>query len=96
LQVAQALEGQSFKTFGDLRAAVWQTIGADADLSAAFKPKSFAELQNSRAPFAPPAFQNEQFGLKFNLHHVDPVATGGKVYDLSNLRMGVRPKTWTG
>ena len=92
LQVAQALKGQSFNTFGDLRSAVWRAIAADENLSGAFRQKSFSEIEAGRAPFAPPAFQNTQFGLKFNLHHVQSIAAGGKVYDLSNLRI-VSPVT---
>ena len=92
LQVGLALKGQRFNTFGELRSAVWQAIVADEDLSGAFRQKSFREMEAGRAPFAPPAFQNSQFGLKFNLHHVEPIATGGNVYDLSNLRI-VSPLT---
>lgn len=87
LQVARQLDGKSFNTFGELRSAVWESIGNNPDLNATFRQKSFNELQAGRAPFAPPAFQNEQFGLKFNLHHVDPIAAGGAVYDLSNLHI---------
>jgi hypothetical protein len=92
LQVGLALKGQTFNTFGELRSAVWRAVAADEDLSGAFRQKSFGEMQAGRAPFAPPAFQNSQFGLKFNLHHVESIATGGNVYDLSNLRI-VSPLT---
>lgn len=94
LQVARALEGQSFKTFPELQSAVWRTIGNDAELSAGFGEQALGQMSIGNAPFAPRAFQNSQFGGRFNLHHVDPIGTGGAVYDLSNLRI-VSPRVHT-
>jgi len=89
LQVAKQLDGQSFKTFPDLQAAIWRTIGSDAELSASFGPQSLAQTAKGNAPFVPPAFQTNasNAGMRFNLHHVDPISDGGAVYDLSNLRI---------
>ena len=87
LQVARQLEGQSFKTFDELREAVWRTIGNDAELNAGFGQQAMGQMGIGNAPFAPRAFQNDQFGGRFNLHHVDPIANGGAVYDLSNIRI---------
>ena len=91
LQVARQLEGQSFKTFPELRDAIWQTIAKDPELNSGFGLKSLQQMESGYAPFAPRAFQNDAFGMRFNLHHVQPIGGGGAVYDLSNLRI-VSPK----
>lgn len=93
LQVAQALEGQSFKTFGDLRAAIWRTVAADTDLNSGFSRASLAQMSEGNAPFAPRAFQTNgsDAGMRFNLHHIEPISLGGSVFDLSNLQI-VSPK----
>jgi len=87
LQVATALEGRAFKTFGDMQSAVWKSIANDVDLSAGFGFQSLGNMRVGNAPFAPPNLRNAQFGERFNLHHVNPVANGGGVYDLSNIRI---------
>lgn len=95
LQVAKQLEGRSFQTFDELRGAVWQAIARDGELSKGFGLKNLQQMESGYAPFAPRALQNEAFGLRFNLHHVRSIGTGGPVYDLSNIRI-VSPKTHYG
>jgi hypothetical protein len=50
-------------------------------------------MQDGYAPYAPAEYLNESgaFGQGFNLHHIEPIATGGPVYDLSNIQI-VSPK----
>ena len=45
------------------------------------------------APFAPPEYQTglSDAGMRFNIHHVESIESGGTVYDLSNLQI-VSPK----
>ena len=91
LQVARQLTGKSFNNFGELQSTIWKTVAADSELSAAFRQVSYDRMVAGFAPFAPPAFQNVQFGTRFNLHHESWIVNGGAVYDLSNIRI-VSPK----
>ena len=97
LQVAQQLNGRSFNNFGELRSAVWDAIANSVELSAGFGRASLAQIREGNAPFAPSAYQTNRSnaGLRFNLHHVESIASGGKVYDLSNLQI-VSPKVHYG
>lgn len=95
LQVARQLEGQSFKTFPELQAAIWRSIGSDPELSIGFSQQAIGQMSVGNAPFAPKAFQSAQFGARFNLHHIEPVATGGAVYDMSNIQI-VAPRVHGG
>lgn len=92
-QVADALMGKEFSSFDDLRSAVWEHIGKNPELSSGFTPRNVQLMQDGYAPLAPRQYLNESgaFGKSFNLHHIDPVANGGAVYDLSNLQI-VSPK----
>jgi hypothetical protein len=93
-QVAQSLVGRQFNTFADLQAAIWEGIAADPELNVGFGRASLSNMLEGNAPFAPPAYQNAQFGGRFNLHHVEPIGSGGAVYDLSNLSI-VSPRIHT-
>jgi hypothetical protein len=97
LQVARQLEGQTFNRFGDLRAAIWRSVANDADLSTGFGKASLGQMAEGNAPFAPRVYQTNpsDAGMRFNLHHIETVASGGPVYDLSNLRI-VSPKVHFG
>jgi YD repeat-containing protein len=88
-QVGDALVGRAFASFKDLRSAIWENIGTNAELNSGFSRQNVINMRNGLAPFAPPAFLNESgaFGQSFNLHHIQPISAGGAVYDLSNLRI---------
>jgi hypothetical protein len=88
-QVADALVGQQFSSFGDLRAAIWRTIAENNDLSGGFNARNLGSMKSGYAPFAPSAFQvnASDAGMRFNLHHINPIEFGGAVYDLSNLQI---------
>ncbi len=88
-QVGDALVGQSFNTFGDLRQAIWEHIGSDAELNSGFSRANLAKMNDGLAPSAPTGWLNETgaFGDSFNIHHANPIELGGAVYDLSNLQI---------
>jgi hypothetical protein len=92
-QVGDALAGKEFRTFDDLRGAIWENIGNNPDLTVGFSRQNIVQMQNGFAPFAPSEFLNDSgaFGQSFNLHHFEPISEGGSVYDLSNLQI-VSPK----
>ena len=96
-QVANALVGQQFSSFGDLRAAVWKSVGTNLELNSGFSPSNVGNMQAGYAPIVPKAFQvNTSYaGMRFNLDHITPISKGGAVYDLSNLRI-VSPLVHTG
>jgi len=93
-QVGDALVGQTFNSFDDLRSAIWGEIGSNADLSGGFSRANLAQMMNGNSPFAPSEYLADTgaFGDRFNLHHIDPISEGGSVYDLSNLQI-VSPQT---
>ena len=88
-QVADQLVGRTFNSFSDFRAAFWQAVAADPDLRGSFGATSLANMQIGNAPFAPRAMHiNESdAGMRFNLHHVQPIQSGGAIYDLGNLEI---------
>ncbi|WP_157215363.1 LysM peptidoglycan-binding domain-containing protein [Flavisphingomonas formosensis] len=92
-QVADALVGRNFNSFNDLRSAIWEQIGGNAELNGGFSRGNLGQMNAGNAPFAPSEYLADSgaFGERFNLHHIDPIANGGPVYDLSNLRI-VSPK----
>lgn len=76
-----------------MRAAIWRTVAADTDLNSGFSRASLAQMSQGSAPFAPRTFQTNgsDAGMRFNLHHIEPISLGGSVFDLSNLQI-VSPK----
>jgi len=92
-QVGDALAGQSFKAFGDLRQAIWEQIGSNSELNSGFSRANLAKMNDGLSPSAPTNYLTESgaFGDSFNIHHAIPIENGGAVYDLSNLRI-VSPK----
>lgn len=92
-QVAADLVGREFKTFHEMRAAIWRSIVSKPELTQHFGASSLGNMRRNFAAFAPREFQvgRGPFNQRFNLHHIDPVENGGAVYDLSNLQI-VSPK----
>jgi hypothetical protein len=88
-QVANDLVGREFSTFDDLREAIWLSIASKEELNGTFSASNLGNIEAGNAPFAPTEFQADQSqsGLRFNLHHVEPIEAGGDVYDLSNLQI---------
>nr|WP_288410501.1 hypothetical protein [uncultured Herbaspirillum sp.] len=92
-QVGEALAGQSFNTFGNLRQAIWEQIGSNPELNSGFSRANLAKMNDGLAASAPADWLTETgaFGDSFNIHHANPIELGGAVYDLSNLQI-VSPK----
>ena len=92
-QIANSLAGKTFNTFDDLRSAIWQQVGNTPELTVGFSRANIGQMKGGNAPFAPTEYLTESgaFGDRFNIHHVEPIAWGGGVYDLSNLQI-VSPK----
>ncbi len=83
-QVAAKLEGQQFNNFGEFRSAMWKEVANTPELARQFSKTNVLALQNGAAPFA---VDEQQCGMsqKYILHHRDPIANGGSVYDMSNI-----------
>jgi len=86
-QIADRLKGRTFKDFAEFRSAFWTEVAADPELSKGFTKVNQGEMSAGNAPFAPRAFQSHDGanGMRFNLHHDNPIEKGGPVYDMSNI-----------
>lgn len=89
-RIADKLRGQHFSSFKDFREEFWRVAIGDPELSPQFSANNFNEMKNGRAPFTR---KNDRLGgrVKFELHHITPVAEGGSVYDIENMRV-ITPK----
>ena len=85
-QIAQKLRGREFASFDRMREAVWMEVALDENLAAQFSTQQRKLMSQGISPFAPVA---DQVGgrVKYELHHDDPIAVGGAVYDVDNLRV---------
>ncbi|UQS15814.1 S-type pyocin domain-containing protein [Pseudomonas sp. HS6] len=85
-QIADKLRGREFSSFRAFRKAFWKAVGNDQALFEQFTPFSKFDIKNGLSPTAP---RSEQVGrkTKLDIHHVVPIAEGGSVYDLDNLRV---------
>lgn len=89
-QIADKLRGRDFSSFRAFREALWKAAINDPELSKQFRANNIEEMKNGRAPFSR---KIDRLGgqVKFELHHVHPVAKGGAIYDVDNIRV-VTPK----
>ena len=89
-QVAEKLQGQKFADFGEFRSAFWQAAADVPELAAQFSKPNLALMKQDKAPVAP---TSQQHGMQdaYILHHRNPIAGGGAVYDSSNIVV-VTPK----
>jgi len=85
-QIADKLRGREFSSFRAFRKAFWKAVGNDQALFEQFTPFSKFDIKKGLSPTAP---RSEQVGgkTKLDIHHVVPIAEGGSVYDLDNLRV---------
>lgn len=88
--IADQIRGQEFKSFGKFREAVWAAVSRDMDFKNQFKESNHLQMEDGKSPFARKA---DQVGgrIKFEMHHVTPIAKGGAVYDIDNIVI-VTPK----
>jgi hypothetical protein len=82
--VRAALDGQTFSSRADFRAAFWRAAGDDPALASQFSQSNVTLMQSGRAPIAP---SSQHFGgrTRYELHHVTPVSRGGAEFDLNNI-----------
>ncbi|MDQ0702677.1 hypothetical protein QF043_001469 [Pseudomonas sp. W3I7] len=85
-RVADQLRGKRFSTFNAFRKAFWIAVANDQTLSSQFVPKNIKRMQEGYAPTARHADAVGQRKV-FELHHVEWISEGGKVYDVDNLRV---------
>lgn len=83
-QVADKLRGQQFSEFKEFKEAFWKAIAADPVLSKSFIKSDITQMSNGFAPFAD---IEQQVGGKgrYELHHIQPIYSGGAVYDMDNI-----------
>lgn len=85
--IADLLRGQKFKNFNAFRKAFWKTVANDEVLSKQFSAENLKVMKKDG--HAPTSRKNDHYKShrRFILHHVDPIAKGGGVYDLDNIRI---------
>ncbi len=85
-RIADRLRGKSFASFDAFRKAFWMAVAGDSELSGQFIPRNIDRMRDG---FAPTARYADAIGKRkvFELHHVELVSEGGKVYDVDNLRV---------
>ncbi len=83
-QVADKLQGKTFKNFAHFRREFWKTIANDPILNKGF---SQGDIANMRTGLAPRTHPDQRIGKNtgYQLHHLKPIYDGGNVYDLSNI-----------
>lgn len=89
-QIADKLRGREFANFDAFRNAFWREVSKDPALSKQFDLGSLATMKKGRAPYVR---KTERAGkrVKAELHHLDMIKDGGRVYDVDNLGV-VTPK----
>lgn len=89
-RIADKLRGRTFNSFDAFRNAVWSAVSEDAELRSQFRPVNQKLLNKGYSPFTR---EIDRVGgrEKYELHHIDEIAKGGKVYDIDNLSV-VTPK----
>ncbi|WP_421550252.1 type VI secretion system tube protein TssD [Kluyvera intermedia] len=85
-QVADKLRGRTFRDFAHFREMLWLTVSEYPELMLQFSKSNQFEILNGNAPFSIPS---EQVGgrQRFEIHHIDFIRKGGKVYDMDNMRI---------
>jgi hypothetical protein len=85
-QVAEKLEGRQFNTYGEFRRAVWKAVADTPELASQFPADDQALMRRGCAPLVD---EEQRFGehATYQLHHEKPIAHGGGVYDMSNLKV---------
>ena len=83
-QIADKLNGQQFKNFGEFRQKFWNEVAKDPVLSKNFTPQNRQRMLNGRAPFAS---TTQQVGGRkvYELDHNQEIQNGGSVYDANNI-----------
>ncbi|MCL6309669.1 S-type pyocin domain-containing protein [Pseudomonas syringae] len=85
-RIADQLRGKSFASFDAFREAFWKAVASDSELNSRFIQRNIDRMRDG---FAPTVRYADAVGKRkvFELHHVELVSEGGKVYDVDNLRV---------
>nr|WP_255639581.1 S-type pyocin domain-containing protein [Leclercia sp. Marseille-Q4284] len=89
-QIADKLRGHTFSNFDRFREAFWEEVSKDPELSQQFRRHNLGNIKNGKAP-APKTSEQVGGKVKYDIHHIKPIAEGGEVYDVDNLGV-VTPK----
>lgn len=85
-QIADIMRGQEFRSFDDFRINFWKTVASISDLSQQFNATNIKLMSKGHAPRARNSDHHKRHAT-FILHHVIPIAEGGAVYDIDNIRV---------
>lgn len=85
-QIAEKLAGQEFRSFNKFREAMWILVTEDTTLAQQFSLQNIARMKRGLAPKVIKSDKHQSLDT-FIIHHVIPVAAGGAVYDIENLRI---------
>ncbi len=93
-QIARRMQNiGDFKNFREFRETFWKLVALDPQLSRNFSTQSIGRMRNGQAPFV---IGEEAVGgganAVYQLNHIDPIKSGGSVYDMSNIEI-VTPRT---
>ncbi len=84
-QVADKLQGKTFKNFAHFHREFWKTIANDPILNKGFSQKDLQGMKKrGAAPLVDPSQRHGSIEY-YTLHHVRPIHDGGGVYDLNNI-----------
>ncbi|WP_103025357.1 T6SS effector antibacterial DNase [Vibrio campbellii] len=85
-QIADKLRGREFSSFDAFRQAFWLEVSQDSFLKGQFNAQNQIRIGLGKAP---KTRSRDKVGKRnsFELHHIDEVQNGGKVYDLDNLKV---------
>ena len=81
-EIKNRLNNRTFNNFDELRSELWREIG-NSKYANEFKKSGQTLMKDGKAPFSTSG--------RYNIHHKQPIAKGGGVYDLDNLII-VSPK----
>ena len=90
-QIADKLRGRRFSTFNSFRSEFWKAVSNDELLNGQFTKLRQMDMKQG---LAPAAFPQDQVGkrIKYEVHHIIPIAQGGEAYDMDNLQI-MTPKS---
>ncbi|HFI9383685.1 TPA: S-type pyocin domain-containing protein [Vibrio parahaemolyticus] len=85
-QIADKLRGKEFSSFDAFRSAFWKEVSKNEELIKQFSTQNQARIKLGKAP---KTRSRDKVGKRnsFELHHVNEIQHGGKVYDVDNIRI---------
>jgi hypothetical protein len=75
-EIKDRLNNRTFNNFNELRSALWEEVG-NSKYATEFGKSGQTLMKNGMAPYSNSG--------KYVIHHKQPIAKGGGVYDLDNL-----------